>query len=220
MSYTVIGAPLSPFVRKVHLTMQLKGLDYDMEPVSPFALPEGYEEINPLKRIPVLKHGDDYICDSSVICQYLEDLHPEPALIPKSPLLRARVAWYEKIGDTELAPTITFAAFRHRVIYRAMGTPYDEAEVAALIAEKAPPLYDYLDNTIGDQDYLVDGRLTLADIAIVTQLINASLGDERADAQRWSNLARYTDFHFASEVFAPTIEKARTMVGKMLARVG
>ena len=56
MSYTVIGAPLSPFVRKVHLTMQLKGLDYDMEPVSPFALPEGYEKINPLKRIPVLSH--------------------------------------------------------------------------------------------------------------------------------------------------------------------
>ena len=54
MSYTVIGAPLSPFVRKVHLVMQLKALAYDMEPVSPFALPEGYEKINPrpLHRLP------------------------------------------------------------------------------------------------------------------------------------------------------------------------
>lgn len=44
MSYTVIGAPLSPFVRKVHLTMQWKGLEYDMEPVSPSLCPRAMKK--------------------------------------------------------------------------------------------------------------------------------------------------------------------------------
>jgi glutathione S-transferase len=217
MSFTVIGAPLSPFVRKVHITMQLKNIEFTMEPVSPFALPEGYEKINPVKRIPVLKHDDTYICDSAVICQYLEDLCPEPQLIPQAPLAKARVAWFEKLADTELAPAIAATAFRHRVIYRAMGKPFDEAEIDAIIEEKAPPLYDYLNEAIGSSDFLVGEQFSLADIAVITQFINASLGGELVDDQRWPNLGRYVAMHFASETFAPSIASAQKMVGKMLA---
>ena len=216
MSFTVIGAPLSPFVRKVHLTMNLKGLEFTMDPVSPFDLPEGYKSINPLKRIPVLKHDEQIICDSSVICHYLDAIHPEPRLIPEDPVLAARVAWFEKIADSELAPAISFTAFRHRVVFRAMGKAFDEAEIDQMVADRAPPLFDYLNAEIGDGAFLVGDSLTLGDIAVVSQFINASLGDEHVDAARWPNLARYLKQHFDSELFAPTIAKARHIVAKML----
>lgn len=216
MSFTVIGAPLSPFVRKVHLSMQLKGLEFTIDPVSPFDLPEGYETINPLKRIPVLKHDEQIICDSSVICHYLDAIHPEPRLIPQDPILAARVAWFEKIADTELAPALTFPAFRHRVIYRAMGRAFDEAEINQMIADRAPPLFEYLNTEIGNSGFLVADNLTLADIAVVSQFINASLGDENVDEVRWPNLACYLEQHFESEIFAPGIAKARSIVAKML----
>ncbi len=217
MSFTVIGAPLSPFVRKVHITMQLKNIEYTIDPVSPFSLPEGYEKINPVKRIPVLKHDDRYICDSAVICRYLEDLCPEPRLIPEEHLAKARVAWYEKLADTELAPAIAATAFRHRVVYRAMGKPFDEAEINAIIEEKAPPLYDYLDEIIGSSSFLVGEQFGLADIAVITQFINASLGGELVDEQRWPNLSRYVVMHFGSDTFAPSVASAQKMVSKMLA---
>ncbi len=216
MSFTVIGAPLSPFVRKVHITMDLKNIEFTMDPVSPFALPEGYEKINPAKRIPVLKHNDTYICDSAVICRYLEDLSPSPSLIPVEPLQKAQVGWFETLADTELAPAITFTGFRHKVIYKAMGTPFDEAEIDAIIEEKAPPLYDYLNEAIGSSDYLVGDQLSLGDIAVISQFINASMGGVQVDEKRWPNLARYVAKQFASDTFAPRVAATQKMVDKML----
>lgn len=217
MSFTVIGAPLSPFVRKVHVVMALKNIEFTMDPVSPFDLPEGYEKINPAKRIPVLKHDDVYICDSSVICRYLEDLYPEPPLAAGSPLVKARIAWLERLADNELAPAISATAFRHRVVYRAMGKPFDEAEIDAIIKEQAPPLYDYLNESIGQNEFLVGEQISLADIAVISQFINASLGSEHVDEQRWPNLARYVAHQFDGDVFASRIASARKIVDKMLA---
>jgi glutathione S-transferase len=217
MSFTVIGAPLSPFARKVHIVMDLKKIEFTMDPVSPFNLPEGYEKINPVKRIPVLKHDDLYIRDSAVICRYLEDLYPDPQLAVGSPLIKAQIAWFERLADTELAPAISATAFRHRVVYRAMGKPFDEAEIDAVINEQAPPLYDYLDESIGQNKFLVGDQVSLADIAVVSQFINASLGNENVDKERWPNLARYIAEHFESDTFARRIASARKMVAKMLA---
>ena len=72
MNYTILGSPLSPFVRKVRVFCAEKGISYDLKSVSPFDPPEGWSEISPLGRIPVLalNHDDGstrYLPDSSVI---------------------------------------------------------------------------------------------------------------------------------------------------------
>ena len=128
-------SPLSPFVRKVEMFLQLKDIECARTPVTPFALPEGYEVINPLKRIPALEVDGRYLADSAVICRFLEDLYPAPVLIPGDPWLKARIGWLEKFADYELAPAITATAFRHRVLFRSMGTPYDEDAIAAALAQ-------------------------------------------------------------------------------------
>ena len=166
---TLYGAPLSPFVRKVELCLRLKGIACARDPVTPFALPEGYERINPLKRIPALAVDGRYLADSAVICRFLEDLYPEPQLIPTDPWLKARTGWLEKFADYELAPAITATAFRHRVVLRSMGSPYDEPAIAAALAERAPPLYGYLEEQVDGRIFLVGDRLGLADIAVVSQ---------------------------------------------------
>jgi glutathione S-transferase len=76
MSLVVLGGSVSPFVRKVRVVLAEKGLDYEHEPVNPFAPPEGWREISPLGRIPAFKDGDRVINDSSVICQYVERRFP------------------------------------------------------------------------------------------------------------------------------------------------
>ncbi|TWC29445.1 glutathione S-transferase [Pseudomonas sp. SJZ079] len=191
MSLTVYGAPLSPFVRKLRLCLAEKGLDYQLEIVLPFGQPAWYRELNPLGRIPAFKDGDFDLADSSVICQYLEDKHPERlSLLGQTAEQRARVRWLEKYADYELAPLSTFTVFRNRALKPSMGRPCDEAAVqTALMSEKLPPHFDYLEQCLGDADYFVGDSLSLADLAFACQMVNMEHGDEQLDAQRWPNLA-------------------------------
>ena len=55
MSIKLYGAILSPFVRKTRVFLALKGLDYEAVNVDPNSPPEGYEKLNPLRRIPAIE---------------------------------------------------------------------------------------------------------------------------------------------------------------------
>lgn len=192
MSLTVYGVPLSPFVRKVRLCLQEKGLDYQLETVMPFTPPQWYLEINPLGRIPALKDGDCILADSSVICQYLEEAYPDTAsLYGAKPQERARVRWLEKYADYELAPLSTFTVFRNRILKPTSGQPCNEEAVQAALQQKLPPHFDYLEQQLGEQAFFVGSRLSMADIAIACQLINMAHGGEQLDAQHWPRLANH-----------------------------
>jgi glutathione S-transferase len=192
MSLTLYGAPLSPFVRKVRLYLLEKGLDYQLEIVTPFGQPAWFRELSPLGRIPAMRDGDVTLADSSVICQYLEEKHPQLApLYGRDAEERARVRWLEKYSDYEVAPLATFGVFRNRALKPTMGQPCDEAAVQAALTDKLPPHFDYLEKNLGSAEYFVGERLTMADLAFTTQLINMEHGGERLDAERWPRLAAH-----------------------------
>src|SRR4029078_10490023 len=86
---TIIGSFVSPYVRKVLACMNLKGLDYELDPITPFFGHDEYQRLSPLRRIPVLIDGDFSVSDSSVICAYLDDAYPGSALFPAYPKARA-----------------------------------------------------------------------------------------------------------------------------------
>src|ERR1700752_3319989 len=62
----IIGSYVSPYVRKVLACLNLKGLAYEIDPITPFFGNDEYGLLSPLRRIPVLVDGDFSICDSSV----------------------------------------------------------------------------------------------------------------------------------------------------------
>ena len=192
MSLIVYGAPLSPFVRKVRLCLLEKDLLYQLEIITPFGQPDWYREINPLGRIPALRDGELTLADSSVICQYLEDKHPQQAaLYGREPAHSAQIRWLEKYADYELAPLCTFTVFRNRVLKPTMGKSSDEASIAAALNDKLPPHFDYLEQQLGNKEYFVDGQLSMADLALACQLVNMEHGGELLDANRWPGLATH-----------------------------
>lgn len=192
MSLTVYGAPLSPFVRKVRLFLAEKSMDYQLEIILPFGQPAWYRELSPLGRIPALRDGDFTLADSSVICHYLDDKHPDQrSLLGQTAEQRARVRWLEKYADYELAPLCTFAIFRNRALKPSLGQDCDEAAVHKALHEKLPAHFDYLEQTLDSAQYLVGDSLTLADLALTCQLINMQHGDEQLDAQRWPSLSAH-----------------------------
>lgn len=192
MSLTVYGAPLSPFVRKLCLCLIEKGLDYDLEVVVPFSQPDWYHELNPLGRIPAFRDGDLKLADSSVICQYLEERYPD-----RTPLYggdaeqRAKVRWLEKYADYELAPLCTFTVFRNRVLKATMGRPCDEEKVKQTVQDKLPKHFDYFEATLGDAPYFLGEQLSMADLALASQLLNMEHGGETLDIGRWPKLVAH-----------------------------
>ncbi|PKM24343.1 MAG: glutathione S-transferase family protein [Gammaproteobacteria bacterium HGW-Gammaproteobacteria-13] len=216
MSLTVYGAPLSPFVRKVRLFLAEKNLDYQLEIILPFGQPAWYRELSPLGRIPAMKDGDFTLADSSVICQYLDDKHPDrPSLLGQNAEQRAQVRWLEKYADYELAPLCTFSVFRNRALKPSMGQSCDEAVVQKALQEKLPAHFDYLEQTLGSAEYLVGDSLTLADLALACQLINMQHGDEQLDAQRWPNLSA----HYARITARDSVQGVLPGELKMLAKM-
>ena len=121
------GASASPFVRKVLVALALKELPFEQIQQIPFTKDPVYRNINPLEKIPTLQDGELTICDSTVICEYLEDAYPRPALYPDNAVDKARARWYEELGGTrvaELAAGIFFQRFMRPMVLKQVLTKH------------------------------------------------------------------------------------------------
>ena len=99
----IIGSYVSPYVRKVLACMALKGIDdYEIDPITPFFGGEEFSRLSPLRRIPVLIHGDLVLNDSTVICAWLDEAYGGHPLLPADPADRAKARWLEEYADTRL----------------------------------------------------------------------------------------------------------------------
>src|SRR5262245_51637675 len=99
MTLKLIGAGLSPFVRKVRIAFAEKGLAYEHDPMAPFNLSAEYKRKHPLAKIPLLEVDGRPLPDSSAICAYLEKIQPQPALYPSDSFDHARAIWFEEFAD-------------------------------------------------------------------------------------------------------------------------
>lgn len=217
MSLTVYGAPLSPFVRKVRVCLLEKRMDFQLEIVMPFSPPDWYLQLNPLGRIPALRDGEVTLADSSVICQYLDEAYPDtPLLYGSNAAERGQVRWLEKYADYELAPLTTFGVFRNRILKPSTGDRCNEESVQAALNEKLPRHFDYLEQQLGRQECFVNDRLSMADIAIASQLINLEHGGESLDAGRWPGLTAHYQRMKARESFASVLPGEQRMTAKLV----
>ncbi len=208
---TVFGVPPSPFVRKVRVFLAEKGIDYDLTPVPPFDMSEEHRKMSPLGKIPFFQDGDVITRDSSIICAYLEKKQPDPALYPGDLGLYARALWFEEYADTKLveaAGPVFFEKVVKRFIFK---QDPDQAKIDQVQAEVQPPVFDYLEAEIGDNENLAGPHFSIADIAITTQLAGLIHAGESVDASRWPKLAAFAERNFARPSFKTCIEGEKQM---------
>ena len=100
--------PQSPCAQKVRIVLAEKGLAWSKHHVS---LPDKanlrpeYLKLNPLGVVPTLVVDGRPIIESNIICEYLEDAYPQPALMPSDPYLAAQVRVWMKHVDGKLHPS-------------------------------------------------------------------------------------------------------------------
>jgi glutathione S-transferase len=189
----IIGSYVSPYVRKVLACLNLKGLDYEIDPITPFFGGDEFERLSPLRRIPVLVDDDVSICDSSVICAYLDEAYPGHPLLPSAPADRARARWLEEYADTRLGDVFIWALFYQRRVHPMVwGEDGDQERIDRAVREDAPRTLDYLEEQLPPAGFLF-GDIGLADIAIASFFRNAAYADYRVDAGRWPKTAAFVE---------------------------
>jgi glutathione S-transferase len=190
---TIVGSYLSPYVRKVLVCLHRKGIPYEIDPIVPFLGDERFSRLSPLRRIPVLMDGAVTLSDSSVICEYLEERHPEPALFPRGAAARARARWLEEFADTRMGEVFIWGLFNQVAINPfVFGEATDEAILRRTLDEDVPHVLGYLEGELPAEGLLFD-ELSVADVSIATFFRNAAFARYRVDAARWPRSAAFAE---------------------------
>lgn len=210
----LLGAFGSPFVRKAYVALTEKGITFEHEQVIPFGAPPEWRKISPLGKIPAYQDGERTLADSSVIIAYLEKTKPEPSLYPSDPYDYARALWFEEYGDGGLAPIMGGKIFFPKVIApRFFKQEPNLAEIQKVVDTEVPPMLDYLEGEIGNKEFLVGNKFSIADIGIATQFVNFMFAGYGVDAKRWPKLAAYVERIHSRPSFKSAIDKEKAAFG-------
>jgi len=209
------GVSASPFVRKVRVALQEKGIPYDLDPIMPFNVSPEYKKISPLGKVPCYspKPGVD-IPDSSVIIAYLERTNSNNSLYPENAEDYARALFIEEYGDSALVGAVGTVFFQRIVGPMFMGQKTDEAAIKTALEQTLPPLLAWLDEQIKGKEFFVGNKLTVADIAIASPFVNFMHAGEKVDAAKYPNLAAFLERMHTRDSFKSVIEEERALFGQ------
>ena len=172
---------------RVRIALNLKGLDYrqvSINLVQGAQRSDDYRALNPQGIVPTLE-TDDGLClfQSLAICEYLEERHPEPPLLPAESAGRARVRAIALLIACEMHPVNNLRILKY--LTDELGVD-EEAKLTWYrhwIAQGFEPLETLLNEQAGTGDFCHGDTPTLADVCLVPQVFNA----ERFDCE----LSRY-----------------------------
>lgn len=164
-SLHIYAADISPFAHRAVIQLDAKGLAYTEELPPGGLASEAYAKINPIRKMPTLTIGGTVnLPESEVICEYIEDLHPEPSLRPADPLLRARMRLITRIIDLYVMNPMM-------PLFKNLSRQTRDEAVVATALQAIDNGLTWLEPHVDPATYAVDGRLTLADCAAAPVLL-------------------------------------------------
>ncbi|MBL8773976.1 MAG: glutathione S-transferase family protein [Phenylobacterium sp.] len=207
------GNSASPYVRKTLAFAAEKGMALELVAAGMGGGPPEFRLASPFGKMPAFQDGDFMLADSTAIITYLDAVQPEPYLIPTEPKARARTIWFEEFADTMMVATIGKMFFNRFVAPRVMGREGDLAAADAAEATELPPILDYLEGQIPASGFLIEDRLTLADLAVASPFQNLALIGVKPDAARYPKVAAHAAAILARPSFAGWCEQEFRMFG-------
>lgn len=206
------GLDVSPYVRKVKVALEEKGISYIQHQILPLKLlratnqeiPNGFVHASPFGKIPAIQDGDFTLTDSAAINAYIEHKYSgsKVALYPSDSTAYAKVVWLERFADDILAGVLHNKIFVESVVKpKVLNIQPDQSVIEKAQKEEIPPLFDYIAGQLNGNDYLVNNQFTVADIAIVTHFIGLQMSGIEIDNQRWPTLVNYINKVLARDSF-------------------
>jgi glutathione S-transferase len=197
----IVGSYVSPYVRKVLVVLDVKGIPYEIDPIIPFFGNDEFSKLSPIRRIPVFTDDRITLSDSTVICEYLDDCDPTPAVRPADAVDRARARWLEEYADTRMGEVLIWRLFNQALINPFVwGVATDQEILTRTLEEDIPHVLDYLEGEVPPSGFLF-GTLATADVSIASFFRNARYARFKIDAVRWPNTAAYVERVLGTDSF-------------------
>lgn len=189
----------APSPRRVRIFLAEKGVDIEAVQVDLGAgeqFSDNFRKVNPDCAVPALEL-DDGSCISEVIaiCQYIEDLYPQPELLGRSPEERAQVSmWNGKVEQLGLMAMMD--AFRNAskgLVDRALPGPEPYAQIPELADRGRKRVQQFLyrlDDQLADNTFVAGERYSIADISAMVLVdfagwIKIAIPDDASHVARW-----------------------------------
>ncbi len=176
---------------RVRIALNLKGVDYDPKFVHLVKNEQKsavHKKLNPSQAVPVFKDGDWVLTQSMAILEYLDETHPEPALLPTDAKGRARVRQLANIIACDIHPVANLRVLK----YLENELHVDKSEKLAWyrhwVEEGLSALEQLVKNNPSTGTYCHGDAVTLADICLVPQLYNAKRFD--CNAKKYPTLVK------------------------------
>ncbi len=162
--------PLSPFCRKVRLSLAEKKLEVELVEERYWEASMEFLRMNPAGKVPVVKMDGLVLAESAAICEYIEENYPTPALMPKNPAerheVRRLIGWFDDKFHREVTEMLLY----ERVNKKLTGAGYPESKHVKAGAKAFKYHLDYMDVLLDERRWLTGDLMTLADFAAAAQL--------------------------------------------------
>jgi glutathione S-transferase len=162
--------PLSPFCRKVRLVLAEKKMDVELIEERYWEQSTEFLRRNPAGKVPILRHEGALLTESTPICEYIEELNPEPPLIPKDAKaryeMRRLVSWF----DDKFHHEVTLNLLYERVNKKVSGQGFPDSKNIKEGARKIKYHLDYMAWLLEHRRWLAGDTMTLADFAAAAHL--------------------------------------------------
>ena len=160
---------------RVRIALNLKGLAYETLPIH--LVKDGghnrrpeYRAINPQMRVPTLiGPGGEILLQSLAIIEYLDETHPQPPLLPKDPIARAKVRALSELIACDIHPLNNTSSLRY--LKNKMGQ--EQAAIDVWYHHWVLEGFEALEQLIEAGPYCCGDAVTIADVCLVPQLYNA-----------------------------------------------
>jgi len=160
---------------RVRIALNLKGLDYESVPVH--LVKDGghnrrpeFRAVNPQMRIPALvAPGGDVLIQSLAIIEYLDETHPDPALLPKDAIARAQARALAQIIACDIHPLNNVGALRY--LKREMHQ--EQSAIDAWYHHWVSEGFEAFEAVAQPGPYACGNKVTVADLCLVPQVYNA-----------------------------------------------
>jgi glutathione S-transferase len=162
--------PLSPFCRKVRLTLAEKRLEVELIEERYWEAGTEFLRRNPAGKVPILRYDGRMLSESQAICEFLDEVHPEPALMPADPGSRYEVrrlcAWFDDKFHNEVTANLLY----ERVNKKIMGAGYPDSQKIKTGSARIKYHLDYMSWLLEHRRWLAGNAMTLADFAAAAHL--------------------------------------------------
>ncbi|WP_265066177.1 glutathione S-transferase family protein [Pseudomonas sp. B21-056] len=187
--FTLVSHPLCPFVQRVAIVLLEKGIAFERIDVDLRDRPDWFLVMSPAGKVPLLKvpdgnEGESVLFESVAICEYLEEVYPDPALHPMNALIRARHRAWIEFASAMLADAWGF-----------LNATDQQAALGKSAALRAK--LERFDGEILDGPYFAGERLSMVDIAVAPVFRYFDILGFEPDHRLFDGLHRVADWRRA-----------------------